>query len=131
VNIRNFLCCSLVAGFASGCAFRPVDCASHRTGRFQEELLPGLWSVVLRSDSDQVEQIPAEGYEARYGLRWKNVCTYQLFDKVVVQGTSARTSAPGDTITVTMLGVDRKGFRYIASSNYADQVLDGRQDRHR
>jgi hypothetical protein len=78
-----------------------------------------------------VEQIPAEGYEARYGLRWKNVCTYQLFDKVVVQGTSARTSAPGDTITVTMLGVDRKGFRYIASSNYADQVLDGRQDRHR
>jgi hypothetical protein len=121
----------IMSCFSIGCAFRPVDCSSHRVGRFQEEVMPGLWSEVVRSDTGQVERVPADGYEARYRLRWKNAFTYQLFGKEVVQGSASRPGSAGDTLTVTMLGVDRKGFHYIASSNYSELVLEGRQERVR
>ena len=109
------------------CAQEPLDCTIAHVGSFQDEIGPEELYFILRTDSSQEEYTPSLGLRVRFRVRWPDPCTYQLFDKEIVEGTPARMPSSSDTLTVHITAVDPSSFTYDARANYASWVLTGRQ----
>lgn len=123
-------CLSIIASgviLLTGCGSSDLDCSRCRTGTFQDEILPDTIATYERTDSSSTESVPALNRTARYRIRWVEPCTYQLFDRVSIRGTSSRQWAPEDTLTVQIVKVDHEGFDYVATHNSVGFKLQGRQ----
>ena len=109
------------------CAQDPLDCTIAHVGSFQDEIGPDEPYFIVRTDSTQEEYTPSVRLRVRFRIRWPDPCTYQLFQKEILEGTPARVPSTSDTLTVHITAVDPSGFAYEARANYASWVLTGMQ----
>ncbi len=118
---------ALAIAVSVSCETPPKDCRAIHRGHFEDRIDPQHPTFITRTDSDQTEEMPSMGLKSRYRISWKNDCTYQLFDKRVLQGTPFRAWNPADTLTVVIEARDAKGFSYTANANWINYPIKGYQ----
>ncbi len=110
-----------------GCKPTPMNCDVYRTGTFQEEIEPGIFTTYERTTGRQVERTPHYGIVSESNIRWIGPCTYQIFDRVIREGETPRPNRPTDTITVQITQLDSAHFDYVATASFSAAELYGRQ----
>ena len=85
-------------------------------------------------DTTQVERTATEQYEQTSGMgvvrlrvRWLDDCTYQLFDRELIDGTEAFPTSQADTVTIHIVSSDDKGFFYEGHATFVDGLIKGCQ----
>lgn len=103
------------------------DCSRARVGRFIDKS-GGETTMITRTASEQQEHNADGMGEMRLRLRWLDDCTYQLFDRTIINGPEPSFPAsPQDTITVRIISLDDEGFTYEARTHSMDMPMTGRQ----
>jgi hypothetical protein len=112
---------------ATACTAQEVNCDACRTGTFIEEIEPEVFTTYERSADQQVERTPALGVVGEHKIKWTGPCTYQLYDRVILEGENPRPTRTTDTLTVRIIQVDSAGFDYVVTATFSEMELPGRQ----
>ena len=109
----------LTSIFYAGCFPGRPDCKSLRTGRFKLIFLNGITIIERRLD-EQTETDIKRDIKVVYKIRWVNDCIYQLFNSKVYKGGQIYKMKENDTMTVSIVEVNKKNYTVVTTSNFSD-----------
>lgn len=111
---RFFLVLGIFIFLSAGSCFAQdsiADCTGFLTGTFRYEEEPYTAVVIQRTETKQIESVPATGSKSIFKIVWKNDCEYDL---IFVRSNRPANINKGDVINVKIIEINEGSYVYEA-----------------